>query len=352
MHYPRLVINEDKIIHNTRTINRAATAHGIKVAGVTKACLADETVVRAMLAGGLTELADSRVINLQKLKEMNLGVPLMLLRAPGLSQIEDTVQYADISLNSDYKIIAALAAVARKRKKEHGIVIMVDLGDLREGVWPEDAVSLAIKVERLKGVQLKGLGVNLSCYGGVMPTKTNMQQLVDIAVDVEKAIGRKLEIISGGNTSSLHLLFSDDMPTGINHLRIGEGILLGRNTIDGSPLQETYQDCFALQAEVLESYIKPSQPIGIIDPDAFGNVQKFEDKGNMLRAIIALGRQDVPVEGIHPLNEELEIIGASSDHMIIDATRQNGLKTGDIIEFGVNYGGLLGSMTSPFIEKV
>ena len=352
MHYPRLVIDEAKIAHNTRVISQAAARHGITVAGVTKVCLADELIVRAMLAGGLTMLADSRVENLERLKSLELGIPLMLLRAPGLSQIEDTVAFADISLNSDYKIMAALAAEARRQKKVHGVIIMVDLGDLREGVWPEDAVPLAVRVERLKGLKLLGLGVNLSCYGGIIPTPTNMAHLVSIARDVEKQIGRKLEIISGGNTSSMNLVYNDEMPEGINNLRIGEGILLGRNTIDRTPLPETYQDCFILQAEVVESYIKPSQPIGIIGQDAFGNVPHFEDKGNMQRAILNLGRQDVPLEGIYPLDPELEIIGASSDHMIIDATRKNGLKVGDIIEFGVNYAGLLGTMTSPFIKKV
>ena len=351
MIYPRIVINEAKLAHNARIIGEAAARQGIRVLGVTKGCLADETVARAMIAGGLTELADSRVENLHRLKNMNLEVPLMLLRIPGLSEVEEVVAYADTSLNSEYGVMVALAIEARRQGKEHGVIIMVDLGDLREGVLPGEAVGLAKRVEALKGLKLMGLGVNLTCFGGVIPTSANLAQLVATARDVEKEIGRKLEVISGGNSSSLELLLSGEIPEGVTNLRIGEGILLGKEAVHRTPLPNTYQDCFVLQAEVVESYMKTSIPIGIIGEDAFGNVPVFEDKGPMLRAIIALGRQDVPIDGLYPLNPDLKLIGASSDHLILDANNYPGIKIGDIVEFGLNYAGLLGSMTSPFIHK-
>jgi ornithine racemase len=349
--YPQIVIDRAKLAHNAREICSIAARQGVKISGVTKACLANEAVARALVAGGIKELADSRLENLERLQKMNLGVSLLLLRIPGLSQVQDIVRLADTSLNSEYEVMAALAEEAIRQQRIHGIIIMVDLGDLREGVLPKHVVPLAKRVEKLKGLRIKGIGVNLACYGGVIPTQENLGQLVQLAQDVEKELGRKLEVVSGGNSSSLDMLFEGEIPKGITNLRIGEGILLGRETINRNSVPNVYQDCFTLQAEVVESQIKPSKPIGVIGQDAFGNVPVFDEKGPMVRSIVALGRQDVPPEGILPLDPCLHVVGASSDHLIIDATQKPGIQVGFVVEFCLQYSGLLGAMTSPFVSK-
>lgn len=328
-----------------------AAKQGIKIAGVTKACLAHETVARAMVAGGVAELADSRLENLQRLRQLNLGVPLMLLRIPGLSQVRETVALADTSLNSQYEVMIELGEEARRQGKVHQVIMMVDLGDLREGVLPKDVIPMAKEIHSVKALSLRGLGVNLSCYGGVIPTADNLGKLVEIARSVEELTGKELEVVSGGNSSSLGLLFKGELPRGITHLRIGEGILLGNETVERNMLPELYADAFMLKAEVVEVHVKHSTPTGNIGQDAFGQVPKFPDQGPMIRAIVALGRQDVPSDGIYPLNPKLKIIGASSDHLIIDAGKMPGIRVGDIVRFGLNYGGLLGAMTSPFVNK-
>lgn len=351
MAYPEIVINWGKLTHNTRAICQVAALHDIKIAGVTKACLGHEIVARAMVAGGVAELADSRLENLKALRELNLGLPLLLLRIPGLSQVKDTVIYADTSLNSEFEVMTAIGNEARRLSRIHNIIIMVDLGDLREGVLPKEVVPLAREMNTIRGLSLRGLGVNLACYGGVSPTRDILAELVDITRHVERAIGKKLEVVSGGNSSSLGLLYSGEIPKGVNHLRIGEGILLGRETARREPLPGSYQDCFVLKGEVVEVHVKPSVPKGTGGQNAFGEVPTFEDRGPMVRAIVALGRQDVPAEGIYPLDSRLQIIGASSDHLIINAGKKPGIKVGDILKFGLYYGGLLGAMTSPFVRK-
>jgi ornithine racemase len=349
--YPEIVIDQAKLAHNTRIVCKKAAEQGIKISGVTKACLADEHVAKAMVMGGVAELADSRLENLHKLRALNLGIPLTLLRIPGLSQVKNTVELADTSLNSQHEVISALGTEARHLGKVHNVILMVDLGDLREGVLPKEVIPLAREINRIKGINLRGLGVNLACYGGVIPTGENLSQLVDLARIVEQGIGEQLEVISGGNSSGLGLLFRGQIPKGITNLRIGEGILLGRETINREIIENTYQDAFALRAEVVEVQVKPSRPHGIISQNAFGQVPDFEDRGPMVRAIVALGRQDVPAEGIYPMDSKLRILGASSDHLLIDASRKPGITVGDIVPFGLTYGGLLGAMTSPFVNK-
>jgi predicted amino acid racemase len=104
--------------------------------------------------------------------------------------------------------------------------------------------------------------------------------------------------------------------------------------------------------EVVEIKEKPSLPIGEIGMDAFGNVPKYEDKGILKRAIVGIGKQDIDIEGIVPIDSDIEILGASSDHMILNVSNSKQCyEVGDKVEFLVEYGGLLTSCTSKYVHK-
>lgn len=64
-----------------------------------------------------------------------------------------------------------------------------------------------------------------------------------------------------------------------------------------------------------------------------------------------MGRQDVPLEGLILRDQRLKIFGASSNHLFVDLTEAGELAVGSIVEFNLSYGGLLGAMTSPYVEK-
>ncbi|MDD2482124.1 MAG: ornithine racemase Orr, partial [Lutispora sp.] len=304
-----------------------------------------------VVKAGAAILADSRVENLKKLRNFNL--PKMLLRIPMLSQIDEVLEYADISLNSEYKVIEALSNAAVKKGKIHDIILMVDLGDLREGVWADDAVEYAGKILQLKGVNLKGIGTNLTCYGAIIPQEDNLSKLEEIANMITQKYGIKLSIISGGNSSSLYMVEEGRIPKAINNLRLGESIVLGNETAYGKRIEGTYNDCFTLCAEIIELKEKPSVPIGEIGVDAFGNRPTFVDRGIRKRGILAVGKQDVRIDGLTPIDSDIIILGASSDHMIIDITDSTKEYTiGDIIEFTLDYGALLSTSTSNYVKKV
>ena len=348
--YPRIEIDLKKIRHNAELLTDFCNSHDINVAGVTKVFCAMPEIAQAMLEGGVTILADSRIENLKKLKK--LPVPKLLLRLPMKSQVSQVVKYADISLNSEIDTIEALGKSARDNNKIHDIILMIDLGDLREGVWRDCVYDAVDNILRIEGVRLIGVGTNLTCYGGIIPNKDNLGLLADMAEEIEKEYNLPLEIISGGNSSSLYLLEKNEMPNKINNLRLGESIVLGRETAYGEIIVGTYQDAFVLKAEIIELKEKPSVPIGEIGMDAFGNKPEFEDRGNRKRAILALGRQDVSVQNIIPEDEKAVILGASSDHLIIDVTDcHKEYAVGDILKFNVEYGALLQLMTSEYITK-
>lgn len=351
MKYPALIMDKKKITHNTRVLSDMAGQQGIKIVGVTKVFCGMPELAEAMVEGGASALADSRLENLMKLQDLN--VPKMLLRIPMKTLAEQVVEYADISLNSEIETIRALDAAAKSQNKVHQILLMVDLGDLREGVWYDKAVEYAGEILKLQHIKLIGIGTNLTCYGGVIPSADNMSTLTRIAEEIEEKYNHKLEIISGGNSSSLHLLMKKQMPGRVNQLRLGEAIVIGTESAYGDRIKDTYRDAFTFAAEIVELKEKPSVPVGEIGMDAFGEKPVFKDRGIIKRAIVAAGRQDIKLDGLLSRDAKIEILGASSDHMIVDVTKSDrAYKVGDILEFDVSYGCLLAASTSEYVYKV
>lgn len=349
---PYVTIDLDKIEHNARTIIELCRLHGIEVTGVTKGTCGHPEVAKAMLRGGACSIGDSRLRNIQRLRDAGIQADHMLLRIPALSQVEDVVDAAGLSLNSELAVLSGLSRAARRRGQMHDVIVMVDLGDLREGIWPDDLIYFLRKAVALEGIRIVGLGTNLSCFGGIVPSEQNMNRLVELASEIERSCGVELRWVSGCNSSALELIASGRMPKRVNHARIGEGILLGRETIRRQAWPGTFQDAFLVHAEVLELKRKPSLPIGETAEDAFGDIPAFEDRGEVDRALLNVGREDVDIRGLTPLDSRLSILGGSSGYLILDATGARGdIRVGDEITFAPNYSALLTAMTSEYMEK-
>lgn len=227
---------------------------------------------------------------------------------------------------------------------------MIELGDLREGLMPADLNTTVEQVLKLDGIKLVGIGTNLACFGGIKPDDTNMGILSSLAGEVEEKYGVELTIVSGGNSANYNWFNSTKDIGRINNLRLGESIFLGCETLYRKPIPGLFTDAFTLVAEVIESKVKPSVPYGTVHQDAFGNVPKFKDYGQIKRAMLGIGLQDVLVSGLTP-RADIKIIGASSDHLILD-TKKAEYKVGNELEFDLNYGALLSLMTSPFVIKM
>jgi ornithine racemase len=345
---PRIEIALSQIQHNAETLVDRYGQRGISLMGVSKATLGDPAIAAAMIQGGVKFIADSRLENIQKMKAAGLLTQFVLLRT-ALSQAEATVEAADISLNTELATIKALAYYAQKAQRKHSVIIMVELGDLREGVLPVNVPDLVKAVLALAPIQIVGIGCNLACYGGIKPDNAKMSTLSALAKAIEQTFQLDLTIVSGGNSANCQWADAAQSVGRINNLRLGESILLGRETIGQSPIPGLYTNAFRLIAEVIESKEKPSLPFGDRAKDAFGNRPNFLDRGLHRRVIIALGRQDVLVTGLSP-SRDLEILGASSDHVVLDG-RAGSFKVGSEVNFSLNYGALLSAMTSPFIQK-
>lgn len=347
--FPRVIINLEKYRHNLRYLLDSCHENGMTVMAVSKVFCADQRLINIMIEEKVDYIADSRMMNL---KSFSAPMPKVLLRLPGFGEINEVVKYSDISLNSELSTIELLDDAARKINKKHGIILMIDLGDLREGIFKESEVYSAVEsVLELENIILKGIGVNLTCFGGIIPTVDTLNRLVTYKTNIEDNFDIKLDIISGGNSSNIDLMFKGDIPQEINNIRLGESTVLGRETAYGDFISNTYDDVFTFEADIIEVKQKPSVPVGQIGMNAFGKVPVFEDKGLMLRAILAVGKQDVDYQELIPV-DTIKAIGGSSDHIILDISNSfNIYEVGDIVLFKLTYASILSLMTSKYVSK-
>ena len=350
---PRLEIFVDRIETNARCVIELCRQHGVQVTCVTKVMGSHPALLHALENAGADMIGDSRVSNLESISNTGLAVPTMMLRPPAPSHVADVVRCADYSLNSSARTVELLSEAAQLTGREHKVVMMVDVGDLREGIWPDRVVSVVRAVAHLPRIEVVGLGTNLACFGGVIPDTEHMQQLIDLRDQCREATDLPLDLLSGGNSANLPLMVGGGLPPEINHLRIGESITLGRNVIDRTPWPGTRQDTFRVVAEVIEVERKPSIPIGLRSQDAFGGQATFVDRGIRTRAICNIGRQDVVVDGVTPVDPGMIVLGGSSDHLIVDVEQAaEEVRTGSEIAFIPSYGSLLAATTSPYVQKV
>ena len=347
--YPKLKVDITKFRENYRAINNLCKDQGIEVAFVMKGCNGLPKIVEAAIDEGAKIIGTSRLQQFKTLGENFNRATKLLLRIPMPSEVKDAVKWTDMTLASDMTILKLLNEEAANLGKTYEVILMADLGDLREGFWASNSlIDASFAVENsFDNLHLAGIGTNLGCYGAVKSTPEKMNQLLDLKEQVEKAIGRKLKYISGGQTTALPLVYKKEMPKGINMLRIGEAILLGRDMPElfNCPVSNTHNDVFVLESQLAEISEKPSYPVGEIVSDCFGLVPEFKDKGMIIHGIVGGGKVDYGYSDmLEPMESGIEILGASSDHTILDLTeisKERTLKVGDVLRFKLSYANIV-----------
>lgn len=349
--YPSVEIKIDRILENARTVQGICREHGIRLSMVTKVLSDNLEVVSRLVDAGIDCICEARIDNLISYRE--LDVEKWLIRIPMLSEVKDVVRFADASLNSEMETVRALNREAAHQHRVHNVILMYELGDLREGMMRDELMASVREFGELKNVHLYGLGVNLSCYGQVLPSERNMAEFRQVVRDVEEEIGRPLEIVSGGNSTSMEMLVAGTLPPAINNLRMGEAIFFGNLPCKDRPIDFLNRDNFVLRTQIIELKEKPSMPWGNQgDVNALGVSTQFVDRGVRKRALVALGRQDVNLYDIQPLDKQINVLGCSSDHTILDVTdSERDYKLGDIVEFRLDYAGLLALMTTKHVSR-
>lgn len=355
----RVLIKAETLRHNINVVDRWMRKSKAEWCLVTKALCGHAETLRALSEMCVPALADSRLMNLHAIQKNASNKSIWYLRLPFFAAIPEVVALAEVSLNSEEEIIAALDREAAKQKKVHGIIVMIEIGDLREGVLPSHLVSFYEKVLELPNIQVLGIGANIGCLSGAVPNPDQFAQLSLYRELLELKFKRRLQYISAGSSSSLPMLLEGGLPKPINHFRIGESVFLGTDLVRGGVLPKLRSDGITLEAEVLEIKEKSLIPIGdtslitpfettFEQPDIEGTATR---RG--YRAIVSVGQLDTDVGGLVPRNSHFKVAGASSDVTVLNVGEDAaGLSIGDVVEFGVSYSAMVRLMNNKYSGKV
>ncbi|HPD94903.1 MAG: alanine/ornithine racemase family PLP-dependent enzyme [Bacteroidales bacterium] len=351
-----ITLDTKKLEYNFNYLDKLFEQRGISWAVVSKMLCGNKLYLSELLKFNIKQICDSRISNLKTIKALNPNVETIFIKPPAKRTIPNVVKFADISMNTEFKTIQLLSEEAQRQNKIHKIIIMIELGELREGVMGEEIINFYEKVFELKNIEVIGIGTNLSCLYGVLPSHDKLIQLCLYKQIIEVKFNRKLQYISGGSSVTIPLIFKHLLPKGINHFRIGETLFLGTDVYNGKPFRQMYSDAFKLYAEIIELSEKPTLPMGEMGTNVEG--LSFDFKNNRtnnrtsIRAIVDIGLLDVESSHITPTDKKISIVGASSDMIVLDVKENNKkYKVGDLIEFTMDYMGVLRVLNSKYIEK-
>lgn len=345
----------ERLKHNYNHLNQVFREKNIDWGVVTKLLCGEETFLREVLALGVKEIHDSRVTNLKAIKKMAPDVQTVYIKPAPKQSIPDIIEYADVSFETELDIIRLLSEEAVRQNRLHKIIIMIEMGDLREGVMGEELVDFYEQIFQLPGISVIGLGANFNCLHGVMPTQDKLIQLSLYKQIIEAKFNIEIPWVSGGTSVTIPLLFAHQMPKGINHFRIGEALFFGLNLFTGETFEGMYPDVFEFSAEIIELNQKPMIPTGMLAENPSG--ESFEIDESLYgktshRAILDVGLLDINPKYLIPTDDQLNVIGASSDMLVVElgANEQN-YKVGDVLNFDLKYMGALSIMNSRYIGK-
>jgi ornithine racemase len=350
MNTPNLLINLTKLEQNLLAIKGICERNNLILTPVTKVIMGDPHIA-TLYSKHSQSIGDSRIHDIQRMIRNHIVSNFMLIRSPSLQEADEVVSLCQTSLNTEMDVIHALHLEAIKQGKIHQIIVMLEMGDLREGILPDEFEDFLNQCLLLKGIHVSGIGTNATCFAGLIPCPNNLIILEKASQVFTKLTGRK-GIVSGGGTNLFHLIADGTLPSYINHIRVGEGIVMGVDAVHKLPIKGCVQDSFTLTGEVIELKDKPSQPKGTFTHNAFGEDVSFIDFGIRKRAILNIGRLDTDITGLTPLQEGIKILGGSSDHLLLDVEESTEkLHIGSAISFHLNYSALLFAMSSDYVQK-
>ena len=353
----RVTIDLQKLKHNIKVIKGWMAQHESTWTVVTKVLCGHTDTLRALQVLGVRSMGDSRLANLQAIDKIIPDVESWYLRVADMSAARDVVGLADVSLNSEIEVINFLNEQALQLNKTHSIIIMIELGDLREGILPGSLVTFYETVFELSNIEVIGIGANLGCMAGAVPNIDQFTQLALYRELLELKFKRRLQLISAGSSAVLPLLLDGTLPKAINHFRIGEAIFLGTDLINGGTLPGLNNDAVILEAEIAEikekGLVPPAETISMTPFESDQANGSFSPGQRGYRALVSVGQLDTEVTGLTPIDSKYQIAGASSDVTVLNIGDDPGdLAVGTTIKFRLNYAALLRLMSGKYVEQV
>lgn len=345
-----------KLQENYQFLEALFQSRNIKWGVVSKLLCGNTIYLKEILALGVREIHDSRVSNLKKVKALDPSIVTVYIKPPAKRSIESIVRYADISFNTEIYTIQLLSKEAGKQNKTHKIIIMIEMGDLREGVMGEELIAFYSQILSLPHIEILGIGTNLNCLSGVMPTQDKLIQLSLYKQLIESKFSIEIPLVSGGTSVAIPLILKNIRPMAVNHFRIGEALFFGKDLFTLNTIEGMHNDVFKLFTEIIEITEKPDIPIGELGENVAGNTFSMNETSDLgstsLRAILDVGLLDMQPQYLEPEDPDITIVDASSDMLVIDLSNsKKHYKIGDLVAFKIKYMGALYLLNSDYIEK-
>jgi len=348
-------LDKKKFLHNYDYLKNLFKEQNKDWSIVTKLLCGNKESLDLVLSTDIQEICDSRIKNLKRIKSIRPDIQTVYIKPPAKRSIAKVVKYADVSFNTESKTVELLSKEAVRQNKVHRITIMIELGDLREGIMGEDLTSFYEKVFELPNIEVVAIGTNLNCLHGVMPSRDKLIQLSLYKQIIELKFNQKIPWVTAGTSVVLPLLLKKQVPQAINHFRVGESLFFGNNLFTGKRIKAMKTGIFKLYCEIIEITKKPKIPMGVLAENPSGEMFEIDaaDYGKTsFRAILDIGLLDINPQFLIPDDKKVSIINASSDMLIVDLGKsRRKYKVGDHVTFGMKYMGCLRLMSSDYIEK-
>lgn len=357
-----LVVNTDKILRNIRKLDSFLTEHDKQWSLIAKVLCGNKDALDIILNDpkikSLHSIGDSRISNLAAVKEVRPDITTMYIKPPAVPLVPEVIEVADISVATSKETLDALEAECRKQNKIHRVVIMIELGELREGVLRENLVDFYEHIFNLEYVEVIGIGTNLGCMYGIEPTYDKMIQLSLYKELLEAKFHKNMELISGGSSITLPLVESGRLPKNINHFRIGEAVFFGTSPLDEKQFMDLETDIFVYNGNVIELEEKERVPDGVLTGGHVGHTggsDSSDTEEKLKKLILDFGILDVDIDDLKPKDKRLNFVGTTSDMTVYELLKKKKEKevytVGSKVEFEASYMGIAKLMNSNYIEK-
>lgn len=352
-----VTLNKKNLISNFNYLNDLFKENSIEWAIVSKLLCGTKDYLKILCDLDIQEICDSRISNLRLIKEINPEINTVYIKPPAKYNIKDVVSYADVSFNTEFSTIKWISEEAVRQGKTHKIIIMIELGDLREGVLGDDLTDFYKTVFELPNIEITGIGSNLNCLYGVLPSTDKLLQLSLYKKLIEAQFNQKIPWVTGGTSVVIPLLFKKQIPADMNHFRVGETLYFGNNLNTNEVIEGMNDDVFRLHSQIIEVNEKPKIPTGEMEVNPSGEVFKVDESDygkSSYRALIDIGVLDISTtDFLIPQDDDIKIVGASSDMVVIDlGENKAGRKVGDILDFKLKYMGALRVFNSEYVDKI
>ncbi len=351
-----VTLNKKKLDHNFKFLDTLFETHNIEWSIVTKVLCGNPIFLKEVLALPIEEFCDSRISNLEAIKKIAPEVQTVYIKPVPVTFADEIIEYADVSFNTEVETLNYLSKRAVELGKIHKTVIMVEMGELREGVVRGRLLNFFKEIMDLPNIEIVGIGTNLTCLNGVLPDYEKMKELFESKLEIEQKFGIKIPYISGGASVTIPLILRNELPPYINHFRVGESLYFGTDVYDSTEIEAMHQDVFMLHAEIIEIKNKPNVPEGTLGLNLTGEQKDFSDQDfspNTRRALLDIGLLEMSISDLIPTDPDLNIIGGSSDMLVMDLDESKATyKVGDFMTFRINYMGLLSLMNSDYVTKM